>query len=104
MRLVPSECMEGPENCVSFQHNLIKMDGNVYFLAGRYLAWSISQGGPGLPVMNPLTYNLVFNMPLPNDLDNFVNTIADEDVKLTMKKVCKFMLIEKAYTTQQVSK
>ena len=90
MRCICTECMEGQDTCLSFTDNLSKLANNTYFMAGKFVSWSLSQGGPGLPVLNPLTFRFIFHLSLPKDLSPFFKTIQDEELLLVIENVSKF--------------
>ena len=51
--------LEGiPGKCL-FQHDLKKLAERTHYTAGQLVAWSIGQGGPGLPVIAEEVYKLM---------------------------------------------
>lgn len=49
MQAMKEQIMNGS----TFQHSVQKLDDNMYEMAGKLVAWSILNGGPGLPVFCP---------------------------------------------------
>ncbi len=52
--------LEGKEGHQYFTHSVDLLEKETYLLAGKLVRWSITQGGPGLPVLEPALYNLMF--------------------------------------------
>ena len=50
---------EGPEGHTYFSHSLTLLDESKYRLAGRLVALSLAQDGPGLHGLHPATYDLM---------------------------------------------
>ena len=61
----------GERGHMTFSDSLKLLSDAKYELYGKLLQWSVSQGGPGLPVWSSAFYNLVTGCPaeLTEDVD-----------------------------------
>ena len=52
--------MEGKQGELYFSHNVELLEKKTFQLAGKLVRWSITQGGPGLPVLDTTLFDLMF--------------------------------------------
>lgn len=78
MNQLPGYCglFEGRQGYMMFAHNIKLIEQNKYFLAGRLVGMSLTQGGPGICCFHPLVYGLMCGLSC--DLSSFeLNDIVD---------------------------
>lgn len=75
----------GEHGHMTFSHSLQLLSDAKYELCGKLLQWSVSQGGPGLPVWSSEFYNLVTDCPAT--LTEEVDHLPDKSVAENVKKV-----------------
>lgn len=97
-----SGLFEGQGGCMMFCHNIKLVEQNKFFLAGRLVGMSLSQGGPGICCFHPSVYHLMCDYPA--DLTNFdVDDIVDPDFGEVIKQVqyrneMKFVVCSKFFS------
>lgn len=72
-----TELFEGREGRMMFCYNIKSLEDNKFLLAGRLVAMSLIQGGPGLCCLHPLLYRLITNLKCPLttfEIDDIVDT------------------------------
>ena len=72
-----TELFEGREGRMMFCYNIKSLEDNKFLLAGRLVAMSLIQGGPGLCCLHPLLYRLITNLKRPLttlEIDDIVDT------------------------------
>ena len=52
----------GQESNLFFTYNIQFLNEKKYELAGKFIRWSLSQGGPGIPAMNRGLYAILVGM------------------------------------------
>ena len=55
---------EGTTSEKGFTYNLEFLRDGRYMLAGRFVWWSLSQGGPGIPALNSAVYAFMLGQPM----------------------------------------
>ncbi|XP_028405786.1 uncharacterized protein LOC114528364 [Dendronephthya gigantea] len=69
---------EGREGYMMFSHNIKLVEENKFFLAGRLVGLSLTQGGPGICCFHPSVYHLMCGIQC--DLSKFdMTSIVDTD-------------------------
>ncbi len=70
-------------------HNTDALRANLFKVAGRMVASSIMQGGPGFPVF-PMSVYAYFQNPTPDDLTEYLSQddVIDLDYVIALSKVC----------------
>lgn len=78
----------GDPGHMCFTYNLEHFVNKRYYLAGQLVQWSIRHGGPGIPVISPIVYDIMAGMK-PNVVDIFAELqhLPDADMKNNCKKV-----------------
>ncbi len=90
---------EGRNNQFLPMHNTDALRANLYKVAGRIVATSITQGGPAFPVFPKAVY-IYFQNPSPNDLteylkqdqrrlDNCHVNISTNEIALFSRRICE---------------
>jgi hypothetical protein len=70
-------------------HNTDALRTNLFKVAGRIVASSILQGGPGFPIF-PMSVYSYFQNPTPDDLTEYLSQddVVDLDHVIALSKVC----------------
>ena len=79
-------------------HNTDALRANLFKVAGRMVASSIMQGGPGFPVF-PLSVYSYFQNPTPDDLTEYLSQedVVDLDHVIALTKVCIAIIVQALY-------
>ena len=86
---------EGNDEKKFFRHDLEHLADNTYEMAGRMCAFSLLNGGPGMPVMHPLCYSLLINTEfIDHDIPTIEECINDTETKDKLLKVRYFYKID----------
>jgi hypothetical protein len=72
---------------MTFTQNIDHFRQKRYQLAGQLVQWSITQGGPGLPCLSVVTYELMAGLP-PQRVMLELEHISDTVLKDKISKVC----------------
>jgi len=76
----------GEHGHMTFSQSLQLLNDAKYELCGKLLQWSVSQGGPGVPLRSIEYYNLVTGCPAT--LTEEVDYLPDTSVAENIKNVC----------------
>lgn len=77
---------EGRIGHITFTHNIIAVEENKFFLAGRLVGMSITHGGPGLCCFDPLLFKLMCGVPCDPSLFD-IHQIGDDGFVKIMETV-----------------
>ena len=83
--LAHSSLFEGPDSTRVFSHHLEMLEKRHYRLAGRLVAMSIMQGGPGIVCLHPILFT------------------ARCDTALTIQEITDHLALENSTQLKQVS-
>lgn len=79
---------EGKPGNLIFAYSQQALLQNKYYTAGKLIAWSIVQNGPGIRCLNPNLFQLMCGQR--TDLSTFnIDTFQDADVQQRLKEVFK---------------
>ena len=81
-----SGVFEGPADNLVFSHSVKLLRENMYRTAGRLLALSLTQGGPGLHCLSQASYRSLFGMPVSDEMLS-VELVADVDMRTQIQAV-----------------
>ena len=70
-------------NGTTFQHSVVKLEEKYYEFAGKCVAWSLMNGGPGFPVFSLPVANYILGETVPNPSLND----ADQETKDRISQV-----------------
>ena len=77
---------QGRSGHMTFTHNIMALEQNKFFLAGRLVGMSITHGGPGPSCLDPLLSKLMCGTPC--DLSEFdIREIGDDGFVKIMEMV-----------------
>lgn len=80
--------VEGKEGSMILSLRLDLLRGQKYKLAGRFISWSIHHGGPGIPCLSAIHYNLLIGQALTGGMEaDAVDDIPDFEVQQHVKEV-----------------
>ena len=82
--------LEGQRGHMFFTYNLENLRTEKYFTAGRYVAWSLTHGGPGLPLLDRTMLCLMVNSSRPIALQEILQWLPDHTAKTNLEKVTCF--------------
>lgn len=82
-----SGIFEGPPEALTFTHSVRLLSEGMYYNAGRLVALSLSQGGPGLQCMSQAVCRYWLGLPVSDDLLT-IDMVADVDIRTRIQSVC----------------
>jgi len=83
--------LEGPGERLVFSHNVEFLKSGQYKLAGELVQWSISNGGPGLP-LSQYTYNSLLGRSV-TDPQQAIHDVTDQCLCQVVDEVGKHALL-----------
>lgn len=92
MKAIKEAILEGPDSNKVFRHDISLLHKKTYETCGTLVAWSILNGGPGLPVFNTDLFSLMTGGDI--DVQDFTS-VVDSDVRAI------FLQIQEATTEEQ---
>ncbi len=66
-------------------HNIQRLEQREYFLAGRYIVWSILQGGPGFPFFERCAVQMMLN---PDEMKLNIENAPYHERPMLEKVIC----------------
>jgi len=81
--------LEGEPGCLVFSHNVALLKSGHYKLAGQLVQWSISNGGPGLP-LSLNTYNSLLGRSITNP-HMALHDVTDRTLYQVVDEVCSML-------------
>jgi len=82
-----SGVFEGQGDLLFFSHNVALLANDTYRTAGRLVAMSLLQGGPGLLGMSEAAYRYWVGLPVSDDMLQ-VQHVTDEAMRVRIAAVC----------------
>lgn len=84
MKAIKEAILEGPDSNKVFRHDISLLHKKTYETCGTLVAWSILNGGPGLPVFNTDLFSLMTGGDI--DVQDFTS-VVDSDVRAIFLQV-----------------
>ena len=85
--IMSSGIFTGNSQNLTFSYNLTHFINNFYYVAGQLVQWSLRNGGPGIPFMSGVTYDLMAGIKPENPMME-LNNVADTILQTNIRKVC----------------
>ena len=82
--IVHSGILEGSIGHMTFSNSIPMLTAEEYELYGKFVQWSIYQGGPGIPVLSEDCYIYAVGLPTMDSVED----ISDGDAMKHIKRVC----------------
>lgn len=93
MSELSSSVLQGTTDRYFFNHNIEKLANGVYEMAGKLFAFSLLHGGPGMPVMHPIVYELIVNGEVKSPLPNVEECVIDMETRGKILRVRNILLL-----------
>jgi len=87
MHEIDNTILQGTAGCRSFTYSLkLFMDG-IYKLSGQVLQYSLAHGGPGLPVLHDIVYNMMLGKAPTTVTTVDIEAVGEVDARQRIQKV-----------------